>query len=117
MEGLKYNPKSNHFFMQLKNLVDKKSEFIIQVNRLLQIAFNAGQLSVFIEEKEIPEDIIEFIKTYNLLSIDTYVSDTNQEIINKKLKSIKLNLVGGFTDYYSKYKKYKMKYMKLKSFQ
>ena len=42
-----FNPKSNHFFCQLMNLVDKKSNFEIKLNKIMQLGFNAGQLSVF----------------------------------------------------------------------
>ena len=33
--------------MQLKNLVEKKSNFEIKMNRVLQLAYNAGQLSIY----------------------------------------------------------------------
>jgi hypothetical protein len=50
MDKSEYDPKYNHFFMQLKNLVKSKSNFEIKLFRLLQIAYNAGQLSVFMEK-------------------------------------------------------------------
>jgi len=133
-----FEPKYNHFFMQLKNLVKSKSNFEIKLFRLLQIAFNAGQLSVNIEKKDFPEDIAEFVHENNLLSIDTYVSAENQDIINKQyldgtvLDKININQSGGFYKkyllydlnggsnpsldiYYNKYLKYKGKYLKLKN--
>jgi len=48
MDSTEFNPISNHFFMQLQNLVKKKSDFIIQLNRVMQLGYNAGQLSVFL---------------------------------------------------------------------
>ncbi len=125
MEESEYKPKSNHFFMQLKNLVDKKSNFEIKLNRLLQIAYNAGQLSVFISKKLISDELIDFINENNLLDLNTYVSKENQKIINEKyldntpLDKIRENINnlggGGNDQYYLKYLKYKTKYLNLKS--
>ena len=86
MDTSEFNPKSNHFFCQLMNLVDKKSNFVIKLNKIMQIGFNAGQLSVFLERKTLPVDRIEiisnFIRTNNMLDLNTYVTQENQEIIN-----------------------------------
>ena len=121
MESSEFEPKSNHFFMQLKNLVDKKSDFKVQLNRLFQISFNAGQLSMLLDK--IPSDVKEFIITNKLLEIDTYLSLENQELINKKyLDDTELdkirenvhNLGGGAYSYQHKYYKYKAKYLQLK---
>ena len=49
MDKSEFNPKSNHFFCQLMNLVDKKSNFEIKLNKIMQLGFNAGQLSIFLE--------------------------------------------------------------------
>jgi hypothetical protein len=121
MEKSEFDPKYNHFFMQLKNLVKAKSNFEIKLNRVLQIAYNAGQLSIFLEKNELPEDVKDFIVKNNLISINTYISKENQTIIDEKylngtpLDKIRQNihLLGGSSSYY-KYKKYKMKYMNLK---
>ena len=133
-----FEPKYNHFFMQLKNLVKSKSNFEIKLFRLLQIAYNAGQLSINIGKKDFPEDIAKFVHENNLLSMDTYVSKENQDIINKQyldgtiLDKIKNQHVGGFHKkyllydlnggsnpsldiYYNKYLLYKKKYLKLKN--
>lgn len=88
METSEFNPKSNHFFCQLMNLVDKKSAFQIKLNKIMQLGFNAGQLSVFIENNALPVDrrdtIMEFILKNNMFQLDTYVSQEIQEIINSK---------------------------------
>ena len=73
-------PISNHFLMQLKNLVDAKSNFHIELYRVLQIAYNIGQLSIFIERDKLPRDIVEFVKEHNLFDLDTYISLENQQI-------------------------------------
>ena len=88
MDGAnEFNPKSNHFFCQLMNLVDKKSNFEIKLNKIMQIGFNAGQLYVFLERNTLPFDrnneIKQFIETNNMLDLDTYVSHDTQHIIDE----------------------------------
>ena len=90
MDKSEFNPKSNHFFSQLMNLVDKKSNFEIKLNKIMQIGFNAGQLSVFLENNNLPSnqtDIAHFIMRNNMLDLDTYVNSKTQEIINSKYLS------------------------------
>lgn len=90
MDKSEFNPKSNHFFSQLMNLVDKKSNFEIKLNKIIQIGFNAGQLSVFLENDKLPSnqtDITNFIMRNNMLDLDTYVNSKTQEIINSKYLS------------------------------
>jgi len=106
-------PISNHFFMQLKNLVDKKSNFQIKINRVLQIAYNIGQLSIFIERNKLPRDIVDFVKEHNLFDLDTYISLENQQIISERY----LRDFNGGSYYYSKYLKYKTKYLQLSNIQ
>ena len=124
-------PKSNHFFTQLKNIVKAKSDFNIQLNRIAQLGFNAGQLSVFIKNNTLCEDrkkmVSDFVEKYNMLDLDAYVSQDLQATINKKyLDGTEFDLTkvesdsdegqkGGTVLYYGKYMKYKAKYMKLKS--
>ena len=99
--------------MQLKNLVDKKSNFQIKINRVLQIAYNIGQLSIFIEMEKLPQDIVDFVEEHNLLDLDTYISLENQQIINERyLRDFNIDMKGG-SYYYSKYLKYKTKYLQL----
>jgi hypothetical protein len=108
------NPKSNHFLLQLRNLVKSKSNFIIKINRILQLGFNAGQLSIFIEKNTLPEDrsekIAKLFYKYKLNELETYVSLDKQEIIDKQLPQ----LGGQNLNYKQKYLKYKNKYLKLK---
>ena len=98
MDKSEYDPKSNHFFMQLKNLVDTKSNFNIQLNRVAQIGFNAGQLYIFVENNTLPEDrrkkIVNLVLKYKLFELDTYISSDIQDLINKKYldNSSKLDL-------------------------
>ena len=124
-------PKSNHFFTQLKNIVKAKSNFNIQLNRVAQLGFNAGQLSIFINKNTLCEDrqklIVDLVEKYKMLDLDTYVSIETQSTIDKKyLNETELDLskvtsveetaqVGGENNYHGKYMKYKAKYMKLKS--
>jgi hypothetical protein len=112
-----YNPTSNHFLLQLKNLVVSKSNFIIKINRILQLGYNAGQLSIFIEKNTLPEDRAEIIKKvfdeYKLNNLETYISSDKQEDINKQMKELKQE--GGNLDYKQKYLKYKQKYIQLQN--
>jgi len=115
--------------MQLQNLVTTKSNFQIKLNRVLQIAYNLGQLCIVMELGKTPKDLTKFVHDNNLLKIDTYVSEENQRIINERyldgkdgLDKIKQNIHllngGGLYDeeskYYKKYLKYKLKYLKEK---
>lgn len=88
MDASEFDPKSNHFFCQLMNLVDKKSAFQIKLNKIMQLGFNAGQLSVFIERNTLPDDrrsnITDFILANKMLDLDTYVDPETQEIINTR---------------------------------
>jgi len=117
MRDSEMEPKSNHFFMQLKNLVDKKSNFQIKINRVLQIAYNIGQLSIFIERDKLEQDIVDFVEEHNLLDLDTYISLENQQIISERyLRDFNIDMKGG-SYYYSKYLKYKTKYLQLSNIQ
>ena len=86
-----YYPKSNHFFMQLKNLVVKKSNYIIELYRILQLAFNAGQLNYFLNSSEYNtleqiKDINTIFGEHHLDNLDTYISSENIKKINKILE-------------------------------
>lgn len=105
-------PISNHFFLQLKNLVVKKSNFIVKANRILQLAFNAGQLSVFIKNNNVPKEVANLIEKYNMNDIETYLTPKDIEKINIILN--KKSMQGGTFDYKQKYLKYKQKYFQLK---
>jgi len=124
---------SNHFFMQLKNLVTTKSNFKIQLNRVLQLAYNIGQLSIFLqklienkedfkEEERIKlNEIHQIVMEHRLDVLDTYISIENQNKINKILKDIYFDFNdiiqqdgGNIHNFKEKYLKYKQKYLKLK---
>ena len=114
-----FNPVANHFFLQLKNLVLTKSNFIIHVYRVLQIAYNAGQLSVLLENKKINDEIIEFVLQNNMLNLDTYISKDNQNIIDMHIQNHTMTDIiqkgGNYDNYRQKYLKYKQKYLNLKN--
>jgi len=88
MDLFEYEPLSNHFFIQLKNIPNAKSNFNVRINRIVQLGFNAGQLSVFIEKNTLPEDrrkiISDFIEKYKLFDINTYISSKIQHMIDTK---------------------------------
>ena len=121
-KNLKYNSSLNDIYEEMDVIIDKygmdKSEFNIQLNRVMQLGFNAGQLSIFIKKGTLPEDrrdeIATVVEKYNMSDLNTYVSSENQEIINSKYLSGKLE--GGGDIYYAKYLKYKNKYLKLSNF-
>jgi hypothetical protein len=127
-----YNPISNHFFLQLRNLVETKSKFVIFLYRVGQIAYNAGQLSIFIENDNINKDIKDFVIKNNMLDINTYITEDiqneismilNQHNIDKIIYNINnlINQNGGNLSsnhnniYLQKYLKYKEKYINLKN--
>jgi hypothetical protein len=99
MDESEFDPKSNHFFCQLKNLVKAKSDFNIQLNRVMQLGFNAGQLSVFIDRGILPDEITDFIFKFKMLELDTYIDSINQDIIN----DLYLTQTGGSIKYSKKY--------------
>ena len=122
------NPIYNHFFLQLRNLVETKSNFIIYLNRVAQIAYNAGQLSIFIDRDNLNQDLKKFVLENNMLDLNTYISIENQNIIDMILNQhnidnivnninniIELSQNGGYNNTYKlKYLKYKQKYTNLK---
>ena len=91
-----------HCFTQLKNLVDAKSEFKVQIYRILQIAYNIGQLLYFMDNSDLDLDVVneikDFVYAHNLHTLDTYVSQPNQMEINKILPEIRFNLNPTFFD-------------------
>jgi hypothetical protein len=122
-----FNPKYNHFLLQLKNLVLAKSvDRVIESNRLFQIAYNLGQLKYNYDQNLLPDNMKNIIdKHHDLFTIEKFV---NKEIINKLdtlYKDIKIDVnindyiikmeqKGGDNYYKSKYLKYKKKYLYIK---
>ena len=125
--------EKQHFFLQLiriiKNIPENKFSFV----RLGQIAYNIGQLTVYIDSDPIydgsPRD---YYYSNKLNELESYVDIDSCEIDSDKLEEFeelekkideKLNKlrdlkkgggVGGL-NYYNKYLKYKQKYLKLKN--
>jgi hypothetical protein len=131
MDEHEFDPKQNHFFMQLMNLVKKKSGFVVALNRILQLAYNVGQLSYFIIHKETADDVVEFVESHNLKKIETYLTpevlNEINMIVSAHVDTLKINetinehilklseMEGGKPNYKKKYLKYKSKYLKLKN--
>jgi hypothetical protein len=121
--------EKQHFFLQLIRIIKKNPDFSFV--RLGQIAYNIGQLSVYIDSDPIytggPRDYYYLNKLNQLESyvdIDSCEIDSDkleeieelEEKIDEKLNELKeLKKVGGGLNYYNKYLKYKQKYFKLKN--
>jgi hypothetical protein len=116
--------EKKHFYLQLIRIIKNSPEF--NLVKLCQIAYNIGQLSVYIDSDKVydgnPRD---FYYINNLNQINSYVDvklcsiDSNKlenliKKINEKLKELKKQSGGSF-NYYNKYLKYKQKYLQLKN--
>ena len=118
-----------HFFLQLiriiKNIPENKFSFV----RLGQIAYNIGQLSVYIDSDPIyTEGPRDYYYSNKLNQLESYIDTDSCEIdsdkleeleelekqIDEKLNELKKLKKGGNLNYYNKYLKYKQKYFKLK---
>lgn len=117
--------EKKHFFLQLIKIIKNNPEFSFV--RLMQIAYNIGQLSNHIEYDSLfTEEIREYFYSNKLNKISSYVDISKCEFdaevlndvlekMNEKIEFIK-ELQDGRNDvYYKKYIKYKNKYLKLKS--
>jgi hypothetical protein len=122
--------EKKHFFLQLiriiKNIPENKFSFV----RLGQIAYNIGQLSVYIDSDPIYEEgPRDYYYSNKLNELESYVDIDSCEIDSDKLEELKelenqideklnelkeLKKGGGGINYYNKYLKYKQKYFKLK---
>lgn len=115
-----------HFYLQLARIpLNNKLDLI----RLLQIAYNLGQLSVHLDNEPIVynDNVLRYYYLNTLGDINSYINfdervldENNIEIINNiknTIKEIIDSKVGGFeyVDYKSKYLKYKSKYLQLKN--
>lgn len=125
--------EKKHFLLQLiriiKNIPGNEFNFL----RLAQIAYNIGQISVYIDSDS--DEIYEgkpreFYLSNKLNKIESYVNISSCQIdsvkldeliekINRKLKELHdlplpMEQAGGRNDYYNKYLKYKNKYLALK---
>lgn len=118
--------EKKHFLLQLiriiKNIPENKFSFL----RLGQIAYNIGQLSVYMDSDDIyngkPREFylsnklnkLESYVNINSCEIDSVKLDELIEKINLKLKKLQMEQSGGKNNYYAKYLKYKNKYLALK---
>lgn len=115
--------EKKHFFLQLIRIVKNNPEFSFV--RLAQIAYNIGQLSVYIDTDPLFEGHLkEYFYLNELDQITSYVDLSTCEILTEELEQIeeqlneKLSQLGsmeGGNNYYAKYIKYKNKYLELKS--
>lgn len=107
VEGVRLDNQieTNHFFIQHFR-IPKLGKYKLPVLKLLQIAYNAGQLRAVFEEN-FEKSIKDFYGNNNLGDITTYVED---DIINKEVNIVQ----AGASYYYYKYLTYKNKYLFLK---
>lgn len=113
---------NNEYLSNINNIINSNNNLITNLSNILKIAFEIGQLD-FIEKynnyTNYDKDILN-----KLCNLDTYINKKNQEIINElyldnkdgvdKLRE-NIHQLGGNYNYYNKYIKYKIKYLKLKN--
>ena len=116
--------EKKHFFLQLIRIIKNNPEFSFV--RLGQIAYNIGQISVYIDSDPIYRGgQLAYYYSNKLNKLESYVnidsckidSDKLEELekqIDKKLNELKELKKGGNLNHYNKYLKYKQKYLKLK---
>lgn len=115
------NPKSNHFLLQLCNLPYKKSGGEILLNRVMQLALNAGQLYVFYKVGSLNYKIKEvidpkiftpefYLSEQQMTSINEAITDEKFDQLINKLMDLEKELTGD-SKYFKKYMKYKLKYL------
>jgi hypothetical protein len=118
--------EKQHFFLQLIRIIKQNPDF--KFVRLAQIAYNIGQLSVYLDSDIVYEgDPKKYYYENNLGRIESYIDlstcTTEQDniaelcdVINTKINNIQ-DQDGGYKNndpYYAKYIKYKNKYLNLK---
>jgi hypothetical protein len=131
MKGDEYDDKidhelweKKHFFLQLIRIIKNNPEFSFR--RLMQIAYNIGQLSNYIDNDPLfagepkkyfyDNDLYKISAYVDFSKCTAFVTEDVMEL-NDELENeiIKLSLKsGGGNNYYEKYIKYKNKYLKLK---
>lgn len=112
--------EKKHFFLQLIRIIKNNPEFSFV--RLAQIAYNIGQLSVYIDNFD--ERSKEYFYSNELDKITSYINLSTCEIMQEELEQLSQQLdekiillesiEGGSDKYYAKYIKYKNKYLELK---
>jgi hypothetical protein len=116
--------EKKHFFLQLIRIIRNNPEFSFV--RLGQIAYNIGQISVYIDSDPIytggPQHYyysnklneLESYVDIDLCEIDSDKLEELEKQIDEKLNELKELIKGGNLNHYNKYLKYKQKYFKLK---
>jgi hypothetical protein len=117
--------EKKHFFLKLIRIIRNNPEFSFV--RLGQIAYNIGQISVYINSDPIyigePQ---AYYYSNKLNELESYVDIDSCEIdsvkleelekqIDGKLNELKELKIGGKLNHYNKYLKYKQKYLKLRN--
>jgi mannose-6-phosphate isomerase-like protein (cupin superfamily) len=74
--------EKNHFFLQLIRIAKNNS---LDLVRLLQVAYNLGQLSICLNKKNFSAKAIGYFKSNNLDNLDSYIKLT--QIQNKQISS------------------------------
>lgn len=115
--------EKQHFFLQLIRIIKNNPKFSFV--RLAQIAYNIGQLSIYIDSDSFFEgNPREYFYLNELDKVTSYIDSTKCEIVGDELEQLEnkldekillLNSQTGGTNYYAKYIKYKNKYLELKS--
>jgi len=82
-------PSINKFFLQLKKIIVKKSNYTVRVNKILQIAYNSGRLKTLIDLDMVPEYIKDFYEDNDMDNLKTYLNEDKIDEVNEYLKSIK----------------------------
>ena len=68
-----------HFLVQLFR-IPKLAGFTLPLVKVLQIAYNAGQLQAMIDNNAYTSELIQFINTNKLTSIESYLDDSGKSI-------------------------------------
>ena len=123
-----------HFLVQHFR-IPKTSDYLLSLTKLLQIAYNVGQLKAVIKRKDHQlyldnPAIMEKYNKYKLYKLSTFIdmSSIDNYVKGKKLcaeniseileESLRSRISGGaINNYYHKYLKYKTKYTNLKQSQ
>ena len=67
------NIEKYHFLVQLFR-IPKLAQFKIPYVKILQLAYNAGQLQAGIDSNSYDQEIVKFVNDNNLLKIETYIN-------------------------------------------
>jgi len=120
--------EKHHFYVQ-HGRISHLNQNDPSLTRLIQIAFNDGQLKYFMKYNDDPfytDEMRKFYKDNKLYDIETYMDQATLDLLNKNISdvfvekfkdTIAKNLIddqkGGNQSYLHKYKKYKSKYLLL----